>query len=59
MSYLIAPFKFGFDIGERGGAALHRTYEYYEGDNKWSPERKAEKKSYGSTPGLVTVVIRQ
>eukprot|EP01051_Picozoa_sp_SAG22_P040818 SAG22_NODE_22233_length_240_cov_53.234043_1_plen_20_part_10 len=20
MSYLIAPFKFGFDIGERGGA---------------------------------------
>eukprot|EP01051_Picozoa_sp_SAG22_P043200 SAG22_NODE_24787_length_107_cov_294.500000_1_plen_22_part_10 len=21
MSYLIAPFKFGFDIGERGGAA--------------------------------------
>eukprot|EP01051_Picozoa_sp_SAG22_P012092 SAG22_NODE_1227_length_5094_cov_5.898298_6_plen_24_part_01 len=24
MSYLIAPFKFGFDIGERGGAAAVR-----------------------------------
>eukprot|EP01051_Picozoa_sp_SAG22_P028480 SAG22_NODE_10070_length_554_cov_1.545055_1_plen_39_part_10 len=28
MSYLIAPFKFGFEIGERGGAVAVRTYEH-------------------------------
>eukprot|EP01051_Picozoa_sp_SAG22_P011013 SAG22_NODE_1027_length_5962_cov_53.268293_2_plen_87_part_00 len=33
MSYLIAPFKFGFDIGERGGPALHRTYDIMKHDH--------------------------
>eukprot|EP01051_Picozoa_sp_SAG22_P002997 SAG22_NODE_140_length_17982_cov_81.438741_6_plen_102_part_00 len=33
MSYLIAPFKFGFDIGERGGAAAVRTYDIMKHDH--------------------------
>eukprot|EP01051_Picozoa_sp_SAG22_P035372 SAG22_NODE_16569_length_322_cov_1.147982_1_plen_66_part_01 len=33
MSYLIAPFKFGFEIGERGGAAAVRTYDIMKHDH--------------------------
>eukprot|EP01051_Picozoa_sp_SAG22_P013210 SAG22_NODE_1455_length_4387_cov_108.989972_1_plen_74_part_00 len=33
MSYLIAPFKFGFEIGERGGPALGRTYDIMKHDH--------------------------
>ena len=33
MSYLIAPFKFGFEIGQRGGAAEVRTYDIMKHDN--------------------------
>eukprot|EP01051_Picozoa_sp_SAG22_P000018 SAG22_NODE_1_length_62449_cov_158.689270_18_plen_95_part_00 len=31
--YLIAPFKFGFEIGERGGAAAVRTYDIMKHDH--------------------------
>eukprot|EP01051_Picozoa_sp_SAG22_P000846 SAG22_NODE_27_length_29018_cov_465.809646_29_plen_102_part_00 len=33
MSYLIAPFKFGFEIGQRGGAAEVWTYNIMKHDN--------------------------
>eukprot|EP01051_Picozoa_sp_SAG22_P000720 SAG22_NODE_22_length_31438_cov_47.016529_4_plen_74_part_00 len=33
MSYLIAPFKFGFEIGQRGGYAEDRTYNIMKHDH--------------------------